>query len=273
MFEASVRTIGVALIVQACAQKAEPRPAWSNGDCDGPYCNPVPAPGGQGLGDAAAEPDRNVDASAGGDELVRVEAREGVDLDTTIAQGSTDLGDVYRLTKLGRAEVDQVLVSRAGETAEFSVAKQGEWFLFAQPPQEPWLSSLVWLSPATNSVTVPIYSKQFFSDLGAGLGNSTVVIDATLGHAVVQVRDTSGNAVPAVSAQVERGTIAYGVGGSATGFVGETGETGTIIWLNAHSTGTAALVLSYGDKRQTVELPLLPLSVTLAAVTLKPEMP
>lgn len=270
MFDASIRIIGVLLMLQACAQKAEPRPAWSEGDCDGPYCNPVPAPVGQGASDAAVRTDASADASDGETARVRVEAREGVDLDTAIAQGTTDLGDVYRLTMVGRANIDRVLVSSATNGTELSVAKQGEWFWFAQEAQEPWLSSLVWLSPEMNDLVVPLYSKQFFSDLGAGLGNTTVVVDATLGHAVIQVRDTQGKAVSSVSAQAERGVIAYGVGGVATDFVGETGETGTIVWLNAHSTGTASLVLSYGEKTQTVELPVLPLSVTLAAVTLKP---
>jgi hypothetical protein len=267
--------------LSACAAETDPHPPWVDGDCTGTGCGQGGQIGAVAAPDAGLADTRDVDegadASVGADgstaAIVPVEIREALDLTTTLPEPVLLSGNVYRLAQLTDATWDQELVLEAGALAQLPVPNEGAWFLFSQDSASVWLSSVVWVPPLTDILTVALFSSQFVADLAASLGNSAVALDAAAGHAIVRVMDSSGNALASVSTTVAQGVIAYGVGGTATDFQTETGETGTIVWLNANTGGAVSLDLSYQTRTHTIELPVIPSSVTMAQVELNLQMP
>lgn len=260
--------------VWGCGQEPRQRPPYAGLDCKGRKCSQV---GGAPAGGVApgTDPGQTNDATSDSSETsdtdaglaVALDPQEASDLQRTTGAAIGRPYALYRWSNLGQP----VLRSTGLDVESLTVDDRGEWLLVSleepgQAPDPTWLATLSWQEPSIDPVTIPVFRTQFWSDLAAGLALSPTTIDPEASQVLLQVVDSAGQPVLGVSAQSVLGAIAYGNGGSASDVLGETNDSGTIVWINAPAGDGTTLLLEVGTDSWSVALPTRRSSVTVAAV-------
>lgn len=280
MFRIATFALLLVLGLSACAKEPKPRPPWQSGDCNGPGCD-HPVGAGQGetadAGTNPAAPGADVGVRDAGEPdgvEVQIELRAAVDLDATSVDAFLATTQVYELSGLTATGWQETLVGESSSgTVQIEVSKQGVWLWLKAEPTSAWLSSVVWLPPNSSPLTIPVFSRTLLQDLGAGLVNLPVVPNDAMGHVVLQVVDEAGNGIPTVSAEVQSGVVAYGVGGAANDLQMQTGDSGKLVWFNAPTGGARVLTLRYQEQTKSMTLPVLSSTVTVHTLSWQLQMP
>lgn len=157
----------------------------------------------------------------------------------------------------------------AGQMPELvNVDPEGEWLLLTvvdgdDVPDVTWLPTLTWQVPSADAVVVPVFETQFWADLAASQVVSPTALDPAAAQVLLQVSGSNGERLSGVVAEVASGTVAYGLGGTASDALTSTDDTGVLVWLNAPQGEAETITLSTENDRWSVLLPTRPGTLTV----------